>query len=305
MNQNFFGLLIFLLATSCGYFEKPSNTSAPTQSERRAELQEKFDVNLKDLIATDDQATGWPAPSDCDGTLWCGMAKSVGAPCDLSLAEYKPGEIHRRPEALGECYNGREGGTVSNDMLLGYLIGEWQAQDQAAFERLDAFGEARNWTMGDGDATLTVLRPNGVGLLGRILYVLSNGATDKAYRRIPPVFTGHVEDYEIHLRLEGIMLNGAVNSALAAKGLAGALGVTDINDDDLGQLKTLAEENAPDAMAQAAYGAFTGDQTATLDLLLDPEMPYPDYVRGTTDADTAMYRKVYWLRAAHFVLEGK
>ncbi len=303
--MRFFLFTIIFLLTSCGYFEKPSNTSAPTQSERRAELQQKFNSKLDDLKATSDQATGWPAPSDCDGTLWCGIAKSVGGACDLALAEYNPGEIHRRPEALGECYSGHEGGTVSNDMLLGYLAGMWAAQDLAPFERLAQFGEARNWTMGDGDATQTVLRPNGVGLLGRMLFALSNGAQDKVYRRLPPVFAGHVEDFEVHLRIEGIMLNGAVNAELAAKGLDGALGVTDVNDDDLAQLKTLAEENPDDAMAQGAFDSFGGNQMAALDLLLSDEMPYPGYVRGTSAADTLMYQKVYWLRAASFVLEGK
>ncbi len=106
-------------------------------------------------------------------------------------------------------------------------------------------------------------------------------------------------DYEKHLLVEGIELNGAVNEALRKSGLAlGAITLLDVNDQQLARLKELSESEPTDALVQAVYGVYTGDFSASLKLLLDDGTPSPTYVRGN-----ANYPAVHWLRAAKVVLD--
>ncbi len=248
-------LVLTLLLAGCGWFGKNKNepaetTTTPVPADVTA-LHQKFLDKRTALVAASDQETGWPSVADCDGTLWAGIARTF-TPVKLELAEYSPGSIHRRPEKSGECYPTESGSTVSNDMLLGYSLGMWAAKDLPALQRLADYGEQHNWTMGDGDTARTVFRPNGYSLVGRMVFVLSGGTDARSYRSIPPLYLPVLADYEKHLLVEGIELNGAVNEALRKSGLAlGAITLLDVNDQQLARLKELSESEPTDALVQA------------------------------------------------------
>ncbi len=108
-----------------------------------------------------------------------------------------------------------------------------------------------------------------------------------------------LEDYEKHLLVEGIELNGSVNEAARKSGLEPAsFTVMDVNDQQLARLKELSESEPTDALVHAVYGVYTGDFSRALGLLLDDATPAPSYVRGD-----ANYPAVHWLRAAKVVLD--
>ncbi len=302
--MRFFLFTVLFLLVGCSFFE-PKVSPSESSDSRLADLQTFYETKLVELKDASDVATGWPSVTDCDATLWTGMAMAAGALPDLSLAEYKPGEIHRRPAASGECFDGVHGSTVSNDMITGYLAGMWASKNLDALRRLADFGKARNWSMGDGDPTRTILRPNGIGLLGRMIFALSAGADDRGFRQVPPVFLPVAEDYEKHLLVEGITLNGEVNESLKAQGLPGAAGLLDVSSHDFDRLKELSESETSDVLVQAAFAVYSGSYSGVLDGLLATDTGIPSYVRGTTDADSRIYATVHWLRAARLVLDRK
>ncbi len=287
-------LLALALVGGCSVFKPRHEPAAPKADPGIVLLRQKYAVTFEALLKASDPASHWPSVTDCDGTLWSGLSLAVGEPVNLALAEYAPGEIHRRPT---ECYPAESASTVSNDMLLGYLWGMWEKGDLDALQRLADYGEKNHWTMGKGDVSATVFRPNGSGLLGRAIYALSDGKDDRSYRQVPPLFTPVTADYEKHLMAEAITLNGSVNEMLRSKNLGGGLGLLDVSSQDLLRLKELENSDGTDALFGAALATYTGDYAKTIGLLLSDAAP-PSYVRGS---DT--YRLVYWLKAAKLVLD--
>lgn len=275
-------LPLFLLITACGLFQKKHKpVDPPRQNPRLEELRLRFEDKMRALALASDVATGWPDVDDCDGTLWAGLALFAGEPTLLDFAEYAPGEIHRRPKL--ECYPAESGSTVSNDMILGYLIGRYSEKNLLALQRLADYGEAHNWRMGEGDEFRTLLRPNGYGLLGRMIYNLSDSKDDRSYRKVPPIFTQVSADYERHLLIEGIEINGKVDG--------------NIPTGEVELLEEMVKSEPRDHLAQSVLDVYSGDFSRSINGLLDDGDYSPSYVRGATN-----YPKVYWLRAAKIVL---
>jgi len=286
--------LLFLL-TSCSYFEK-NEAKEPSPDSRIGDLKAKYDLVYQEVESALDAATGWPSVSDCDGTLWAGLACSVGFATKIELAEYAPGEIHRRPAP--SCYNDTEGdvgskSTISKDMLLGYKVCLWARKDLPAFQRLADYGEKNDWIMGKPNALVSrvLLSGNGIGILGRAIYALSSGSDDRYYRRVSFLFPKVEADFERHLQTHGILLQDAVDTEY---------NLTSINGEMLDRLLENAELEPTNPLFAAALGRFTGDQSKTISLLLDAATPCPSYARGETP-DT--YCKINWLKAAKIVLE--
>jgi hypothetical protein len=281
-----FCVILTLGLSSCGVFERHKEKS-PNADTRLTALQGEY-VSRKAAYEEITLGTGgWPSVNDCDATLWAGEACSAGLQVRIQDAEYSPGEIHRRPAP--SCFlNGQPNGsasTVSNDMLLGYLSCLWQQQDLHALQRLADYGEAHNWVMGEpADSDRVYLKPNQQGILGRSLGALGDS---RSYANIPPAYFPVKADYEKHLQVLGILLNGEIDSNFHL----------DVRGDMLDRLKDLADDK-DDALMQAAYGRYTGDQSRALDLLLG-DTPIPSYVRGEDN-----YKLVWWLKAASVVLEG-
>lgn len=291
--------LAFLIA-SCSHGKNKSQD--PGADERLEVLSEKF-VGKKEAVSKLlDPETGWPSKTDCDATLWAGKAKAVGLPTKLELAEYEPGQIHRRPPP--SCWNKTDGdvgskSTVSNDMILGYMWGLWNHKDLEAFKRLAKYGEDHNWMMGEpaAMASRVLLKPNQQGLLGRIIYDLSNGTDNRSYRRLLEYYPEVKEDYEMHLQALGILLQGEVNMDVANEPSGASL--VDINDQMLQRLRDLVDADPKNPLFHAALGVYTGDFEQAITLLLDDTTPVPSYVRGDNHAALS---GVEWLFAADVIL---
>lgn len=298
-------LIVALLVTGCGFFERHPEQPGKEPVEL---LREEYVARLVALEAASDPATGWPSSEDCDGTLWAGLACAAGAQVTVTLAEHAPGVVHRRPRSSGACWT-PEGGdagarsTVSQDMLTGYLWCLWRNGDYPATRRLADAGGAREervagqlvgWVLGEpypAEAFAVVLRPNLIGVTGRMLYALSGGADRPDYMGFPAFYPPVAEDYEQHLQVLGILLQGEVDTAARGAGLV------DVDGEMLKRLHELADAHPEDALFQAARATYTGDYKVPTELLLRKDYAPPSYVRG---ADT--YPLVHWLFAASLVL---
>lgn len=311
---------IFLLILLCACAHQ-NEAQTPKSSERVAELRVKFEekkLELSPLLAP----SGWPLDaSDCDGTLWLGKLCAAGVPVDLSLAEYAPGEIHRRPPP--SCWTKESGdqgapSTVSNDMLTGYLACIWTTKDVGALERLADYGEANEvtvlglpvaWKMGEPYpqmASRVVARPNVLGTVGRMQQVLTKNDRHPGYRVYPAVFGPVFSDFERHIQAESIWLEGEVNDALKAQGddpvppVPDETTLIEINDLELSRLKALVKVEPTNFLYHGVLGIYTGDMAPAVELLLDDDTPVPTYVRG---GPGKAYQLINWLRAAKIVLD--
>lgn len=267
----------------CNVGQRQSPKDASPRDERVDLLREKEVLVLAELADASDKATGWPSAVDCDALLWAGLAAAVGAPVDIAQAEYSPGEMHRRPRPPCWTPDGGDQGSkssISRDMLLGYLWALWERADVGAMQRLASYGEEHSWVMGGGDPARIGMGPNLKGLLGRMLEKVRGGTRD--YRLLPTTYLPGGKDYERHLAMLGLLLEGEVKGGLYQAELAALEAVADDHDD---------------ALASAARGSYSGDMTRALELLLSDAYAPPSYVRGA-----AAYRHVHWLFAAEIVL---
>ena len=274
--------LLLALTLGCAPAHKGKDTTPSDLASRVQARKAAWLLELK--TSATDQATGWPAASDCDQTLFAGEARAAGAAIDLRLAEYNSGEIHRRPLSLGECYPTESASTVSNDMLVGYILGSWEARDDGALARLAEYGEVHNWVMGAPlSEPRVVLSPSGQGLLGRAIEKL--GGPAKSYSILPQACLPVAADYEQHLQTLGIILGGQISGGISSL--------------CLDMLKANAEGSPKDALFQAAFGVYNADQGPALSLLSEDGYQCPSYVRPA-----ASYCLVHRLFAATTALRG-
>jgi hypothetical protein len=272
-----------VVSCNAGKRHEPKPAS-PSQDWRvGALLARELDVT-NELAAASDPDTGWPSAVDCDALLWAGLAAAAGMPVNLAAAEYSPGEMHRRPRPACWTPDGGDQGSkssVSRDMLSGYLWGVWGRGDLGAAQRLAAYGEAHAWVMGGGDPGRIGMGTNLKGLLARIIERLGGAASE--HRLLPTAYLPGAKDYEQHLAVLGLLLEGEVRGGLY--------------DGELNVLRAITEGAADDALFQAARGSYDGDMGRALDLLLDEAYVLPGYVRGAP-----AYGYVHWLFAADIVL---
>lgn len=275
-----FCFILTLGLSSCGLFEK--HKEKKSQDDLRLLTKAYLEKRAEYENATKDLG-GWPDRDDCDATLWAGEVCSAGIAVQISDAEYpSPGQLQRRPQP--SCYaDGVSNGSsssVSNDMILGYLSCLWKTQDLHALQHLADYGEAHNWQMGEPQSSDRVyLKPNQEGLLGRALKALGDS---RSYAELPAVYFPVKADYEKHLQVLGILLNGQIDGS--------------INDSMFQLLKDLADDQN-DALIQATYGKYSGDESKAIGLLLDENYAPPSYVRGADN-----YKMVHWLKAASLVV---
>ena len=277
--------LILLLLTSCSFPNKAK------QVDHNEDLQFFYDVTYKEVLGELDPVTGWITNTDCDSLLFSGIACSLDFPVRIELAEYAPGEIHRRP--FNSCYtkdHGDQGSksTISRDMLTGYMSCLWERKDLDGFKRLADYGEKHAWIMGEPASMVSRVSFGGnlTGLLGRALYSLSGHGSDRTYRHLPTSYLPVLKDYERHVQVQGILLQDKVSGG--------------ITDEMLERLKDHAATYPDDQLFSAALGRFTGDQSHTIELLLK-DTPCSSYVRGEKPET---YCLINWLQAARIVLDG-
>ena len=284
-----------MFAPSCGKKHDPEDGQ---QSPRTEELRAAHSAKLAELAGLLDPTTTWPAPTDCDGLLWAGLACGVGAKVNITLAEYEPGEWHRRPPPSCWTANGGDQGsasTISGDMFQGVYRCGWALKDAGMLERMADYGEARNWVMGQPypeAADRVLLRPNQVGMLGQLLYALTGGEINKPYRAWPAVYAPVAADYARHLQALEISLRGEVAESVHSLALA-------INDNQLAALQRLADAEPLNPLFAAALGTYNGELVRAVDLLLDPATPVPTYVRCNNQRACEL---VAWLTASKLAL---
>lgn len=230
--------------------------------------------------------SGWPSDEDCDGALWAGIALAAGADwVNVSSAVGPDGRPTRRPHS--DCgprelgYNSGSSTTISNDMITGILLGLNHTRDSSTAKRLWDYGYSHSWIMGEPNwyASRVLLRPNGITMLARVLYKVSNGQYDYAARWSAVVYGPVVEDYEGHLLLLGRYLQSKVGGPQYGMEAAEQL---------MGYYKK------SDALAQAVAGNYS----SAAKLLLG-NYQSPSYVRGHDS-----YHLVHWLLAARIALDS-
>lgn len=224
---------------------------------------------------------GWPADAECDGALWAGVARAAGADwVDVSAALRPDGRPTRKP--LRDCITPDESATTtSNDMITGILLGLQESKDADSVLRLYRYGEAHDWIMGMPEWYISrvLLRPNGVTLMARILYKLTDGQRDYSVRLMPVLYGPVDGDYEGHLLLLSRIIEKKAGGAQYGMEIAETL---------------FAKAHPNDALAQAVAGNYLGAS-----LLLVGDYKSPSYVRGDE-----VYHIVHWLLAARVTLDG-
>lgn len=306
-------LALITALLGCSSFErKPDKPAAndPRIGELRvlaADWKTALEAKLED---------GWLARNECDSTLWNGLACSAGVPVKIELAEYEPGQIHRRPAP--SCWT-REGGdqgaksTVSSDMILGYSACLWRRKDLDGLKRLAAYGEARDrtigWEMGEPypeQIERVLLRPSAQGRLGTMIERLSDGDDKRGYRLIPEIYADVGEDFEEHLQTIGMLVDGEADRLVRFKtpgdGVFDDFAIIDIPRSGFERLKQLASDRPNDALIQCVKGIYTGDEMPAITLLLDPAYECPSYVRSDDPAAKETYCQVHKLFAADCIL---
>ena len=265
--------IIFALG-ACGRL----HPAAPVSSSPAHPLTSLYQKNLATYNDATAATSGWPSATDCDGTVWAGTAYLGGADANMSLAEWAPGEIHRRPKASGECFPVESSSTVSRDDLILYMGAAVAAKDAGALQRLQAYAQANSDWMGQPhDPNYTLMTPTLVAILSRAISGGSSGIDIEA---------PGAKDYQDHIEVEEILLSTTVNGGA--------------NGWELALLESLEAQFPNDALFQAAKGIYSGDCDVAAKLLLQSPTSVPTYVRGD---QVALFAQAWWLRAAKLVLE--
>jgi len=295
--------LHILTLTACGVFKSHDETSGSLQT---AQLLSKRDSVRSMILEQRDPVTGWPSKDDCDGLLWAGLLAASGIDVDLSLAEDLPGHWQRRPLPCWTPEAGDVGSksTISSDMVTGLLWSAWRAKDLALLQRFAALGEAHEervagvrlgWIVGEpypAEASRVVIRQNLYGLVGRMIYQLSEGKDDRSYRHESTIYFDVKEDYARHIQTLGILLQGEV------RGDSHGFNVVSVYEDELERLHANKNTDPNDALFQTSVAIYGGDYSEAYRLLMDDAYVHPTYVRGAE-----IYKLVHWLFAAELVLK--
>ncbi len=288
--------LIFslLFLTGCSHHKYKEKSSPSTE---RADLLVKRQNTLAAIARISDKETGWPSVTDCDGTLWAGIACAGDATLNIDLAEYSLGEIHRRPAP--SCWNVKDGdvgskSTISNDQLTGYIWCRWAKEDLESLRRLADYAEKNKWVMGQPFSAVgdVVMKPNLIGLLGRAIFKLSSGTDDRPYRLTPSEYLPSDTDYVRHIGALQIALQGETTEETAS--------LLDIDANMMKRLDDYVAAEPSNPLYAAVKGVYTGDMTPAVELLLKNDLPRPSYVRGQNPEAFAM---ADWLFAAKIALK--
>ncbi len=274
-----FIVLSFTILAGCGVEkEVPVDTIAALQAGYNDKL-----LQLKEL--SKGHIAGWPSDHDCDAALWAGISRAAGADWVSVDAGVQPdGRTTRKP--LQDCgpveegFPGDSATTTSNDMITGLLLGSLAAGDGETVHQMYVYGENNGWIMGLPKyyVSRVLLRPNGITLMARILYSLSEGKRDYTIRLAPMVYGPTDGDYESHL-------------ALLSRYMEQELGGPQYGAE---WTEAYLASNFPrDALAQAVAGRY--NRAAEL---LVGDYQSPSYVRGSSS-----YHLVHWLLAARIVLD--
>jgi len=261
----YFVLLIFLIV-SCG----TSKEKDPKPDDRMSEVLTVFESEYQEamgLIGLD----GWITSYSCDGMIWSAKLGSIrrNDSFDVEAAEGESGRFYRRPSQ--DCVDEEESATSwSRDMgIAGLIPYAYLKKDLAILERHRNYGKSHYWKMGEPlDDGRVLYTPQTIGLLYETIYVL--GGDDSVNRHWPSVYPPNLTDYHAHLQVMQIWLRGEIDTSL---------NLMNIRHTMFERLQEHAKRSPDTLLYQYVLGKYTGDQNATISLILDPNKPSGEYVR--------------------------
>lgn len=297
MKLAFLLFLTFFFTLGCG--PRHGETS-PAKDSRSSDLKVLFAKNQARALELRDPATGWLVPTDGDGMIWAAKYASTVDDVNIGAAEYpdEPGRFNRHPPPWGG-----DSTSWSRDMAVaGLFPWAWLKGHRDVLERQVAYGKAHNWFMGEPIADgRTYYTPSMRGLLAKEIGGL--GGDLSADANWPSLWPAGLDDYEAHLQVMAIWLQGEVAKALAdpsgAPVKSAQTDLLDINNEMFLRLQEHANGEPKSALYAYVYGKYTGDQGAAMTLLLDPAMPTAHYVRCN---ELEQCELAEWLFTAHLLL---
>lgn len=295
-----FVVLTLFFTLGCG--PRHGETS-PTADSRSSDLKALYDQKQARALTLRDPGNGWLVPTDGDAMIWSAKYASTVTDVSIEAAEYPdaPGRFNRHPPPWAG-----DATTWSRDMAVaGLFPWAWLTAHRDVLERQVAYGKAHNWFMGTPLADgRTYYTPSMRGLLAKEIGGLGGDLSGDA--SWPSVWPAGLVDYEAHLQVMAIWLQGEVAKALADPSGAPQpvkTAQTDLTLDISNNMFLRLQEHASGEPKSALYayvlGKYTGDQNAALTLLLDPAMPTAGYVRCN---EIEQCQLAEWLFVAHLLL---
>jgi hypothetical protein len=206
--------ILFLIAILSLFFggcgPKKQVAKNMSSEEKMAALEQKA-LLYTQLISQVQGPSGFIESEACDSLLFSSLAATAGVPIGITAAEVSPGRWLRRPASLPECFaNGLSRSTISRDQLLGVLWWAYRYKQVGVLERLWTYGQARDWFMGDDNAsgTHTLLTPI-VPLLSRLRNNLNGKNLDSFWSSLPLASEGDQTKtgFESHLQVLQLLLD--------------------------------------------------------------------------------------------------
>jgi hypothetical protein len=271
--------LFLIIIASCSTVK--SKTANPIiQNDRIQQLSEHYTDIYNEAIALSNGS--WITGNGCDGMLYSGLSGAAGFPFDLTLAEYgNSGRFGRRPAP--DCWNETDGDvgsktTWSRDMSLGLAAYLWRTQDLTTLMRHIAYGNSRNWKMGEPSDNRVFYTPQIIGMFYQIQYAL--GGANNGNRNWPSIYPNDLTGYQVNLLLVDIWIRGEIDK---------------IDEHMYSRIVSYMNKDPKNTLAKALYGIYSGDFNPAIDNCLKDITP--DHV-----GDERRYQLAYLLFSCDLVL---
>lgn len=257
-------LLAIFLLTSCAstqneaHFEKDANAKI---ADKRAHYCDLSEAKFKER--------GW-AVGECDGLLFTAL-RGIGCGNDISAFEdtVEPGKWYRDPKHA--CFIpdkvGEQGSdsTISKDMYVGLSAFLAHKGDKETAARTVAFGEARNWIVGEAKDAITLASK--CYIVPQLQNVFRKIAGQNKLADSSDDAIGVSTGFRAHLDVLAILVRGKLDGK--------------ISNLDLAILKEQAKRQPRNALFQAAKARYDdGDYNQALEILGDeslfPEKSLPN-----------------------------
>lgn len=202
----------------------------------------------------------------CDSLLFTGLYYATGADTKIEAARADSGQWYRRDLKLGNCYPEESKSEISRDMFIGLLWGIWNNQRDELLREIIRYGEKKNWRMGAGDPSRTVLSPQ---LVSTMYQMAGKMYGDKRGKSSIALVTGQkLKGFEAHLQALHIALRGEIHGEITAS--------------EYKDIEYMVNRQPNNALFAAILARYTkGDQTKAINILLN-EKHWPSNKLPTT-----------------------
>jgi len=255
-----YNILYYAAIAFCISCSSPKNKQVDSSKDRLAELQENQNFLINEMMKISDSKNTWLVDKSCDSMMWSALAgTSLKGYFDYSLAE-EDGKFYRTQ--YKNCYPEDSKSSWSRDMSLALLIYLYSQKDLAAVERHIEYGENNGWIMGEGVKSRTYYTPALISLWYKVAKTLGHD-----YRKfiIPNVYTKGLIDYQAHLQMLDIYLNGELDGA--------------ISDGMLSRVREHSSRLPSSNFYDAIRSKYLGDFSRVIGRCISDEHLVGDYVR--------------------------